>query len=497
MKITPKRVLTITFVLLLSFSLGLSACLNKTSPNINRQIKRVENNLQPAACIQGKKIPAMNILERMKYHQVPGVSIAVIDQGKIAWTKGYGVTDAGSREPVTPETLFQAASISKPVTALAALHLVEKGLLSLDSPVNEELRSWKIPDNKFSKKEPVTLRHLLTHTGGLTIHGFPGYVVTAKVPTLIQVLDGEKPANTGPVRVNILPGSQWRYSGGGFTVAQLLIEEVTQKSFDEFMKTTLLDPLGMKNSTFEQPLPLEKETLASSAHEGDARAIEGKWHIYPEQAAAGLWTTPSDLCRFAIELQKSASGESNRVISREMTQKMLTPDKGNWGLGIRVDDSGEIKSFSHGGGNKGFISYLFAYENLGQGAVVMTNSDNEGDLRSEILRSISSVYDWKAFKTKIIKSFEIPAEKLQYFVGDFQTPLMPDATFHVSIEKNRLHLRSTEMGDWTLVPVSETKFINLENGRYVGFFKKDSEVFNQIKIGSEDLNQAYVLNRKK
>lgn len=497
MKIRLKRDLLVTFVLLIWIGLCPSACSNKASNDITSQIKRVENNLQPAAYIQGQKIPFRNIRERMKHYHVPGVSIAVIDQGKITWAKGYGVKDAESKEPVTSETFFQAASISKPVTALAALHLVEKSLLSLDLPVNEKLQSWKIPDNRFSKKEPVTLRHLLTHNSGLTIHGFPGYGVTSKIPSIIQVLDGKKPANTGPVRVNILPGSQFRYSGGGFTVAQLLIEEVTQKPFFEFMKDTVLDPIGMKHSTFQQPLPPDKAPMASSAHEADGRVIEGKWHVYPEQAAAGLWTTPSDLCRFALELQKSASGESNKIISRDMTQKMLTPGKGNWGLGISVSDSGGIKSFSHGGGNKGFICYLFAYVSEGRGAVVMTNSDNGGDLRSEIFRSLSLVYDWDDFKIKEIELFKIPSEQLRLFTGDFQIPSMPDASFQVLIEKDHLHLRSNEMGDWLLIPVSETKFINLETGRYVGFFKKSDEGFGQMKIGSENLTQAYVLNRIK
>ncbi|MCJ7486948.1 MAG: beta-lactamase family protein [Candidatus Aminicenantes bacterium] len=457
------------------------------------QIQAVENALRPAAYIKGKPIAAMNILDRMKHYHIPGVSVAVIDNGKIAWAKGYGVKEAGGHDPVTPETLFQAASISKPVAALGTLRLVDKGILDLDSPVNDTLVSWKVPENEFSEKEKVTLRRLLTHSAGLTVSGFPGYATSEQIPTPVQVLNGEKPANTPPVRIDMIPGSQWRYSGGGFVVTQLLVADVSGRPFQEYMKATVLDPLGMNHSTFEQPLPQDKADQAASGHEMNGEAVKGRWHVYPELGAAGLWTTPSDLCRLAIELQKSFTGESNQIISQEMTVRMLTPGTGNWGLGIGLSTTtteGE-KSFSHGGGNKGFICMLFAYIHKGQGAVVMTNSDNGNQLVLEILRGLSSVYGWSVLQPKEVALVEIVPEKLTPYVGDYRAADEPDTPVLVSIEKNQLHIKSPEIGDWALSPLSETEFVYMDGGVFITFVKGTVGSYDQIKT------MGQVFSRKK
>ena len=447
------------------------------------RIGAVENSLKPAMYEKGKPPVSMNILDRMKHYHVPGVSVAVINEGKIEWAKGYGLKEAGGQDPVTPETLFQAASISKPVTALGVLSLVEKGILDLDAPVNEKLVSWKVPENEFTKKEKVTLRRLLTHSAGLTVSGFPGYAASEQIPTPVQVLNGEKPANTPPVRVDTVPGSQWRYSGGGFLVTQVLTADVSGRPFPDYMKTTVLDPLGMDHSTFEQPLPSDKSARAASGHEMNGEAVKGRWHVYPELAAAGLWTTPSDLCRLAIELQKSASGESNKVISREMAGKMLTPGTGNWGLGIGLGapTTEERRSFSHGGGNKGFICMLFAFVHKGQGAVIMTNSDNGNGLVTEILRGLSSVYGWAILQPKEVSLVKTTPEKLAPYIGDYRSADASDAPVLVSVEEDQLHLKSPDIGDWALSPVSETEFVYLDGGISVTFVKGPDGRYDQVK----------------
>lgn len=442
---------------------------------------------------KGKPIAVMNILDRMKHYNVPGVSVAVINDGEIEWAKGYGVKETGGYDPVTPETLFQAASVSKPVTALGTLQLVEKGNLDLDSPVNDRLASWKVPENEFSEKEKVTLRHLLTHSAGLTVSGFPGYVTSEQIPTPVQVLDGEKPANTSPVRIDTIPGSQWRYSGGGFMVLQLLVSDVSGKSFQEYMKTTVLDPLGMNHSMFEQPLPRNKMKQAASAHQMNGEVVIGGWHVYPELAPAGLWTTPSDLCRFAIELQKSVAGESNKIISQEMAINMVTPGTGNWGLGIGLGASTaeEKKFFSHLGGNKGFVCMLFGFVHKGQGAVVMTNSDSGNELVWEILRSLSSVFGWSILQPKEVVFIEIAPEQLAPYAGDYRAADEPDTPVLVSVEKNQLHIKSQETGDWALSPISATEFVYLEEGVDLTFVKGSDGRHDQIKCWGA------VLSRKK
>ena len=334
------------------------------------------------------------VQERSEFHRVPGASVTVLDQGGIAWAKGYGVMDAETGAPVTPETLFQAASISKPVAAMAALRLVEEGVLDLDAPVNEYLKSWKIPENEHTRETPVTLRHLLTHTGGLTVHGFPGYATDETVATTLEVLDGSGPANTDPIRVDTQPGSTWRYSGGGYTVVQQLLEDVTGEAFPILMRRLVLDPAGMTSSSYEQPLAPPRQALAARAHNGDGEPVEGMWHIYPEMAAAGLWTNPTELARLALLVQTAYRGESTQILSQEMTKRQLTPGQGDYGLGFRISEDGSEVRFSHGGSNHGFKAQFLAFVEDGRGVMVMTNGDGGGRLAAEVLEAVARLYGW-------------------------------------------------------------------------------------------------------
>ncbi len=300
-------------------------------PTTAQHIQRIEHGFAPIPMGKGEEPRQLDLTGMMKLFHVPGLSVAVFDQGKILWARGYGVTEAGSNHPVTTHTLFQAGSISKPVTAAATLALVEQGKLALDEDVNLKLRTWKLPENEFTRDQKVTLRRILSHTAGLTVHGFPGYAsadaathTTAEpIPTVVQVLDGAKPANTKPVRVEMVPGTKFQYSGGGVTVEQLLVTEAEGKLFPQIMRERVLDKIGMADSTFEQPLPPARMAMAASGTQSDGSVLPGKRHIYPEMAAAGLWTTASDLAKFAIETANSANGKSNRILSQKMTQEML------------------------------------------------------------------------------------------------------------------------------------------------------------------------------
>jgi CubicO group peptidase (beta-lactamase class C family) len=324
---------------------------------------------------------------RMGALHVPGVSVAIIDGYRIVWAHGYG-------EGITPETRFQAASISKPVAAMAALKLVEEGKLSLDEDVNAKLKSWKVPENQFTQQEKVTLRRLLSHSAGLTVHGFAGYDVSDKLPTLVQILDGVKPANSAAVRVDIKPGTESRYSGGGLTVMQLLMMDVTGTQFPQLMQSMVLSKIGMRQSTYQQPLPEAWKPYAAIGHDQNGAKLHGDWHIYPEMAAAGLWTTPSDLAQFAIELQLSKQGKANHVLSREMTNQMLTRQISDAGLGIMLAGKGEAEQFNHGGSNEGFKCLLVATMNTGQGVAIMTNGDQGGKLANEIRDAVAAEYHW-------------------------------------------------------------------------------------------------------
>jgi CubicO group peptidase (beta-lactamase class C family) len=357
------------------------------------RIQRIEQNTAVISLGENKPPLKLSLRELMDKFDVPGLSIAVIDHFQIVWVKGYGVIGAGSKTPVTPKTLFQAASISKPVTAAAALSLVEAGKLSLDQNVNDQLKSWKVPDNEFTQTQKVTLRRLMSHTAGLTIHGFPGYDVDAPLPTVVQVLNGEKPANTAPVRVDSVPGTQAVYSGGGVTIEQLLMTDVSGKPFPALLRETVLDKIGMPDSSYEQPLPPARAAATAWGAYVNGKPVHGKWHIYPEMAAAGLWTTPTDLAHFAIEIALSKNGKSNRILSQKMTNEMLTPVLDGVGLGffLEVDNPGV---FGHSGADEGFQALLTMNYDTGNGVVIMADSDNGMAVAGQLLRSVAREYNW-------------------------------------------------------------------------------------------------------
>src|SRR5215472_13154725 len=373
--------------LLMSAALSLAPSICRSQANSNRPVKavgksttiderihRVETGIPPIPAPDKAGPLQLDLQKLMELFKVPGLSVAVIDNYKIAWAKAYGVTAIGGAEPVTMKTLFQAGSISKPVAATGALYLVEHGKLSLDEDVNNKLVTWKVPENEFTKDQKVTLRRLMTHSAGLTVHGFPGYATNEPIPTLVQIFNGEKPANTAPIRVDFVPGSKVRYSGGGVTIEQQLMMDVTSTPFPQFMQKNVLEKIGMTHSTYEQPLPPARAALTATGTYSDGRSVPGKWHIYPEMAAAGLWTTPTDLAKFAIEIALSKHGKSNHVLSQAMTQEMLTPVMEGAGLGFFLDKDNPGQ-FGHNGADEGFQALLTMNSELGNGVVIMANSD--------------------------------------------------------------------------------------------------------------------------
>ena len=328
---------------------------------------------------------------------VPGVSIAVINDFKIDWAKGFGETDIETREPVTVRTLFQAASISKPVAAMAALKFVQDEKIRLDDNINLSLESWKIPDNRFTENKKVTLKNILSHTGGLTVNGFRGYKASERKPDVIQILNGEEPSNSAAIRVDMEPGTEYRYSGGGYTVMQQALLDITQKPFPRIMRETVLSKLDMDYSTYDQPLPESLLKFASSGHGRTGDPIKEKIHIYPEMAAAGLWTTASDLARFAVEIQNSLKGKSNKVLSQETAQEMTTPYiSENYALGLQITERDGKTYFGHGGSNAGFKCFMIASIDEGVGVVIMTNGDLGNQLYRDILEKVEQVYNWNA-----------------------------------------------------------------------------------------------------
>jgi CubicO group peptidase (beta-lactamase class C family) len=350
-------------------------------------------------------LDALTLPEVMRRFRVPGVSVAVIKDFQIHWAKGYGVADAGSGRPVQVDTVFQAASISKPVTAMAALHLMQGGALTLDDDVNRHLKSWKVPGGEFTAGQAVTSRALMSHTSGADDgFGFPGYEPAAPRPSLVQILNGDAPSNVGKVTFARPPYAAYKYSGGGVTLMQLLLTDVTGEPFAALMRARVLDPLGMRGSTFEQPLPEAWAGRAAHAHNGQGAPGAVPWHVYPEQAAAGLWTTPSDLARFIIEVQQAVRGPKGSVLSQASAREMTSPvGTGPYGVGLAVEKRGEGWYFGHGGSNWGFRGSLIAHVRKGYGVVVMTNGDAGGGVIAEIEARVAAAYGWDSLDKPLVR----------------------------------------------------------------------------------------------
>lgn len=358
---------------------------------------------------------------QMAMRHVVGLSLAVIDGGRIVDTRAYGFTDMEGGRRVEPTTLFQAGSISKPVASFGALRLVEQGRLDLDADVNATLRTWKFPPSEFTASKPVTLRGLLSHTAGLTVHGFAGYATDAKVPTLVQVLDGTPPANSAPIRNDAVPGARYNYSGGGYTILQQMVLDVTGESFPDYMRENVLAPIGMAQSSYEQPPSALRAAETAAGHYPDGSIVPGRWHVYPEMAAAGLWTTPSDLARFAIEVERAYAGQSATVISRAMARRMLTVEKGNYGLGFSLADTGAALRFSHNGRDEGFDAELTATANTGQGIAIMINGNDDSRMVARIREFVARKYHWpntRAFDTP--RSLPVASERIDEIAGYYE-----------------------------------------------------------------------------
>lgn len=362
---------------------------------------------QAPAQTQGKVSDQAAVEALMKQFNVPGVSIAIIKDFKIIATYAYGVADAESGAKVTPDTMFQAASISKPVAAMVSLKAVQNGLFTLDQDVNTILKSWKMPESAFTNERPVTPRSLMSHTSGTGDgFGFPGYAPGAPLPTVPQILDGLAPSNVRKVRLERPPLKGFKYSGGAVLIEQLALSDAVGKPFDEIAREWVLNPIGMTNSTYEQPLPAAREKHAARAHNRTGARMGDPWHIYPERAAAGLWTTPTDLARFAIEVQLAVLGKSARVLAQTTALEMITPvGVGPYAVGFTIQKDGEGWYFSHGGSNWGFQCGLTAHRLHGYGAAIMTNSDSGGALIRELTKLIQQEYAWDAVDQPIPRTY--------------------------------------------------------------------------------------------
>lgn len=444
-------------------------CSPLSSADVAKEISAVEHGLRGENHFQGEK--TWSIESRMKHYGVPGVSVAVIKDFKIHWVKHYGVSDKSTQQAVSDQTLFQAGSISKPVAAYGALKLVEQKKLTLDEPVNNKLKGWKIPDNELTKKQAVTLKQLLSHSAGLTVHGFGGYPPHVPVPTTVQVLNGEPPANSAPVIVDLLPGSQTRYSGGGYTVAQKLVTDLTGQAYPKIMNDLVLSPLNMKHSTYEQPLPAKKLKWAAAGYLPNKEPVPGKRHTYPEMAAAGLWTTARDLALFVLDIQKTIQSDGGKVLQKSTVNTMLTPVVNpNAGLGIFIENKDGEVYFGHGGWDEGFSADMVAHKSKGYGVVIMTNSNHPAFIE-ELKFAVAAAYQWDHFVSPSLKSLPISRQEIKRVVGRYQFD--SDMVFSIYEEGQKLYMQYLNGEPMEVLRIGDNQFVRREIGAKFRFQKTE------------------------
>ncbi|NVO09740.1 MAG: beta-lactamase family protein [Bacteroidales bacterium] len=456
---------------------------NSYSSEVTSNIKKVENSLMDWVQTPDSLL-RWNIEERMKSHMVNGVSIAVIHNFKVEWAKGYGWADVAEKRNVTPHTLFQAASISKSLSAMGILKLGQEKKIDIDIDINQYLRSWKFPYDSVSKNKKITVRNLLNHSAGLNVSGFPGYFFTDSIPTILQILDGKTPSKTPAVKSELEPGLRYQYSGGGICITQVIITDITNQPFGEYMQNSVLKPLEMNESFFMQPPPLEKKELLATAYNRDGSEVSGKYCNYPELAAGGLWTTPTDVAKYIVETQLSLLGKSSKVLSPEMTKIRLTPFDGYSAMGVYIHHHGKYFEFS--GGNYGFTSDYWADMENGNGVVVMMNTANV-EILSEIINSVAYVYHWKDFYKPDIKIvISLPDSVLSRYEGEY---LFGDKKMSVFKKNNKLFI--VEDCPWELYFTAQNDFFISE---VQGNFRFQQDTAGKV-IGILDLSSGRTANR--
>lgn len=448
--------------------------------SIQKKIGQVENGLRPEYFIKGDKLKS--ITELMKESNTPGISVTVIHNSEIVWAKGYGIADTETQLPVNTDTIFQAASISKPLTALAVMKLVQDGKLDLDENINSYLITWKLPENEFTAKNKVTLRNLLSHTAGVTVHGFPGYKPDVEVPTLVQVLNGEFPANTGKIIVNMEPNTEFSYSGGGYTIVQQALVDQLHKPFQEIMQELILDPLGMTNSFYSNSALNEKHcAIVTAGHNNDGERVLGKRHIYPEMAAAGLWTTAEDLAKFSIEVQKSLKGESNKILTKEFMEIMTTPVlNGEYNIGLCNEKISAEQLLGHAGDNEGYTCGMLFHKEKGFGVILMSNSQSGYEMKMPFFRSAAAAYDFDNILRPDYEKIDLSADEVKLFSGKYRMEF--DKTVKIFQDNNKM--------------VYKTIFNELKQLDYVGN-NIMIDINRTVKIEFREYSGELYMNEKK
>ena len=462
------------------------------SKEVEDKIREVEESLGLNK-FQVEGLVSATLEDRMRFYHVKGLSIAVVHNYKIEWAKGYGWADSAEQRRVTTKTLFEPGSISKSINAVGVLRLAQRKKVDLYKDINNYLVSWKFPYDTVSKNKKITIANLLSHTAGLSQHGFPGYYRGDTFPAIPEILDGKRPANTQAVRSLFAPGLKFEYSGGGTMISQLIVMDKSEQQYDAYISEHVFVPIGMENSLFTQPPPDTRRKELATGYSGNGKEIKGKYPILIEQAAGGLWTTPSDLCKFIIEVQLSLRGKSNKVLSKKMTKKMLKPYRNkSAALGFFIVKKNGTKYFSHNASNQGFSGVYYGSFKGGNGLAIVVNSDNGNDLIQEIVKSITNTYKWKGFytgeKVVIKKSVVLSPDLIEKYVGAYR---QKNAVTSITKKEDGLYYQAGKR-QWRIHFDSDTTFFSRESLSDKTFHcDRDGNVTGfTTKMGHKDLGRS-------
>jgi CubicO group peptidase (beta-lactamase class C family) len=432
-----------------------------------------ERSLSPHVVFDGG-FERATVESRLAVYRTPALSVAVLHDGKLDWSAAWGrLQKDGARADCA--SLFQAGSIAKPVTVLAALRMKTSRLIDFDRSIESYLSSYHLPTGRQSDAAPVTFRNLFTHTSGITPGGYAGYAQNEAMPTDQQILRGEVPSNSKRVEVLAVPGASLSYSGGGYTIAEVALQDHLRAPFDQLMREWLLGPVGMKQADFTVPLPPSSHSLVARGHLADGAMVPGGWNNYPEQAAAGLWATASDLARLLIEIRKGYMGKSF-VFSPDEIRELLAHPIENHVYGFRLVGEGENVFITHYGGTTGYRAGVTLNLRTGDGAAFLMNSDNGANLGEEILNALSRIYEWPAFREERVARGKQSAAVLRSLTGNY---LFADQGWKVSVayERNSLTLIFPNGDRLAMVPIQgkPLEFVH-DSGVHANFAGKGKDM---------------------
>lgn len=488
MRMTNGKYLPFVFCMLLFSLPSFLIAQVSIATEVRGKISQVENSLSPLVLAPGAEL--WNLEDQMRKYHVPGLSIAVINNYEVEWIKAYGFANGKTQTKTTTNTVFQAASMSKFINAMALMKLKETKDFSLDEDVNHLLESWKVPYDPAISDQAITLRQLLSHTAGLSMSGFGGYKMGQKLPSLVQILDGKKPANSESVRPILPPNQNFKYSGGGTIISQLLLMDLTKETYEDYVNEQIFQPLKMNHSFYSTEFDRYPEDIALGHLHSD-KPLKYKYRIYPESAAGGLWTTPHDLAIALLDLQLSLSQQRAAVLASKSAVELSTPvDSGISALGVFVEDQAGHTYLQHSGATRAFRSQFYISAEEGKGVVIMHNGANL-EILEEIIRSVASVYQWPGFKKMKATVTTLTAAELKPFIGTYQ---MGKRQILVSHKKGKLQL--AEKGKWgaTLKPLTPTSFITTrinppatiefikENGKVVQLKMDQGGIYEWVKV---------------